>query len=160
MHLYFLSKINKNHRNFWTLPHSAHYFWYKSRCDHNNGTQSTQETIPMGVLSPCSPLLPLLSLGLLTLLAPQKAQSVILDRWEFLLGFRLNMYKVVELLAISPRRFGDHQLPLSDNMMPHYNPETRFMRYVPITSRPDGDAPKPRPAKRYRKINNIRCSLS
>ena len=70
-----------------------------------------------------------------------------------MLGFRLNMYKVVELLAMSPRRFGDHPLPLSDNMMPHYNPETRFMRYAPITSRPDGDAPKPRPAKRYRKTN-------
>ena len=66
------------------------------------------------------------------------------------MGVRLNMYKVVELLAISPRRFGDHQL--SDNMMPHYNPETRFMRYVPLTSRAEGDATKPRPAKRYRKI--------
>ena len=41
---------------------------------------------------------------------------------------------------------------MSENLMPHYNPETRFMRYVPLTSRADSDRDvrKPRPAKRYR----------
>ena len=63
--------------------YSAHYCWYISRCDHNIGTQSTQETIPMGALSLFTPILPLLALGILTLLTPQKAQGVILDRWEF-----------------------------------------------------------------------------
>merc|ERR1711934_710283 len=85
--------------------------------------QSSQETIPMGALHLVSPVLPLLGLGILTLLTPQKAQGVILDR------------------------FGSHQL--SDNFMSQYNPETRFMRYVPLTSRSDGDVAKPRPAKRY-----------
>merc|ERR1711971_198424 len=87
--------------------------------------QSSQETIPMGAPSLVSAVLPLLGLGILTLLTPQKAQGVILDR------------------------FGAHQL--SDNLMSQYNPETRFMRYVPLTSsRSDrGDVAKPRPAKRY-----------
>ena len=79
--------------------YSAHYCGYISRCDHNIRTQSTQETIPMGALGLFTPTLPLLAgLGILTLLTPQKAQGVILDRWDF----RLNMYKVVQLWVISP----------------------------------------------------------
>ena len=77
-------------RNFRTHL-CTQFFWYKSRCDHNIGTQSSQETIPMGAPSLVSAVFPLLGLGILALFTPQKAQGVILDRWEFLWNFRLNM---------------------------------------------------------------------
>merc|ERR1711879_75817 len=86
------------------------------------GTQSSQETIPMGALGLVTSLLPLLGIFTLT---PQKTQGVILDR------------------------FGDPGF--SDDLMSHYHPGTRFLRFVPLDSsmRTVKDDTKPRPAKRY-----------
>ena len=65
----------------------------------------------------------------------------------------------VSLKVITLFRFGDPGF--SDDLMSHYHPGTRFLRFVPLDSsmRTVKDDTKPRPAKRYRKRGHINNSF-